>query len=132
MEFSLQRKTELALRALRVLGRSRNLVSGSELAGELGTSVGYLPQVMAPLVARGWVTSERGPNGGYRGRGANPNLLDLIETTEGPVPPGKCVLRGGPCPGELTCALHDGWQRAQARLIEELARVDVLEGALTI
>lgn len=125
----LQRKTELALRALRVLGREEGSLPGAALAAQVETTTTYLPQVMAPLVTAGWVASGRGPNGGYvlSSRAAGVSMLQLIEAIEGPVPSDRCVLRGGPCGAGPLCAMHDAWQLAQSALMRELDTISVLE-----
>lgn len=125
MEFTLQKKTELAMRALRNL-TTDSMTAGSALAETIGTTANFLPQVMAPLIKRGWVTSDRGPNGGYRLEHAAVSLLDLIEAVEGEIPSNRCVLRGSVCPGVEQCALHELWNTAQAKLVEELGRIPVL------
>ncbi len=125
MQFNLQKKTELAMRALRALSNA-STTAGPDLATKIGTTPNFLPQVMAPLIRNGWVTSDRGPNGGYRLNGSDVSLLDLIEAVEGQVPSDRCVLRGSACPGVNECALHQLWSRAQDTLIEELGRIPVL------
>jgi Rrf2 family protein len=123
MNLGLQRKTDLALMAIAVLARSDGLVNGADLAERLETTATFLPQVMSPLVKAGWVTSERGPRGGYRlsPAGAEVSLLDIIEENEGPTRSGRCVLRQGECPGEVLCPIHDVWIEARRVLMEGLA-----------
>lgn len=127
MQIGLNRRTELALRALRVLDGSGR-VSGAHLAERLGTTASYLPQVMGPLVRRGWVQSERGPNGGYllTDEAVSISIRALIESMEGELPTGQCILADRPCPGDDRCALHESWQQAQSTLLEELDRIRVL------
>lgn len=128
MQLSIQRRTELALRALRFLAEDGGTVPGRRLADVLATTTTYLPQIMAPLVSSGWVDSDRGPNGGYRVNPAavNLNMLDLIEAFEGSAREARCVLRGGPCPGDETCGMHDAWQFVQSRLNDALGGIPVL------
>ena len=123
MEITLQRKTDLAMRAIGSLATHGSRVAGATLAAAVGASPQFLLHVMAPLTKAGWVDSARGPNGGYRLQ-VEPDrisVLDVIEAVEGPVANDKCVLRGGPCPGSEKCALHEPWARARTALITELA-----------
>lgn len=127
MRLELTRKTDLALRAVTVLGASREWLKAPRLAQQVGTTSAFIGQVVAPLIGAGWVTSEPGPRGGYRAcAGENVSLLQLIEAVEGPVADGRCVLRDGPCPGAGTCALHDAWLGARQALLDELGRTPVL------
>jgi Rrf2 family protein len=128
MRLELTRKTDLALRALRVLADNGELHKGVDLADALGTSAAFLSQVVAPLARAGWVRSVPGPRGGYEATelAADVSVLELIEVVEGPVETGRCVLRPQPCPADLPCALHDAWLPARDALMDRLAATPVL------
>lgn len=127
MNLGLSRKTDLALEAMETLSDSGQRMSGTALAAEIGTTVQFLPQVLAPLIRAGWIDSERGPGGGYRATVSldSISLLDLIEATEGEVDNGRCVLRDGPCPGTETCPVHMAWMAAREVLVDELQNYSV-------
>lgn len=129
MRFTLQRKTELALRALRLLASRGETMQAPALAGAIGTTPNFLGQVVAPLIDAGWVTSGRGPNGGYSLIQSieQVTMLDLIEAAEGPLPTDKCVLEDGPCTDNAPCALHDSWQEVQQVLLTQLKHMPVLQ-----
>lgn len=108
--FRFQRRTDLALAALRRLGESDGRrLTGTALAREIGTTSSFLPQIMAPLIRAGWVDSERGPGGGYTltDDSDSISLLDVVEATEGPTVDGRCALRDAPCPGDPPCQVHE-------------------------
>jgi len=121
----LSRRTDLALQALRALGEGFS--SADSLAEAIGTTTGYLPHVMAPLIHSGWVKSTRGPNGGYRLDTAIDALTmrDVVVAIEGPIEATGCVLRGGPCPGNEACALHPAWEQVKGAIDKELSRLPV-------
>lgn len=126
MRLEITRKSDLAVRAMCALVDAGR-VKGSALATLTGTTQAFMAQVMAPLVQAGWVRSDPGPTGGYE---LDIDLrvlsmLEVIEAIEGPTVDGKCVLRGGPCPAEETCALHDAWVPARDALLERLASTPV-------
>jgi Rrf2 family protein len=109
-------------------------VKAAELAERLGTTPGFLSQVLSPLVARGWVRSEPGPAGGYRlvVAAEEVSVLDVIEAVEGPTDTGRCVLADRPCGSTGPCALHVPWSEARARLLDQLGRtpLSTLAGAV--
>ena len=125
MNLGFQRRTDLALTALRQLASSDLSVAGTDLADALGTTKTFLPQVMSPLIKAGWVESGRGPGGGYRltGPGRTATILDVIERTEGPPDDGRCVLRDEPCPGAQACQMHAVWAQARDVLVEGLRSI---------
>ena len=122
MRLEITRKADLATRALLELAGLERRAKASELAERLGTTPGFLSQVMAPLVARGWVRSDPGPAGGYRlAVGADEvTVLDVIEAIEGPTDTGRCVLEDRGCSGAGLCALHVPWSHARGQLLAAL------------
>jgi len=127
MRLSLEARTELAMRALWLLDEMESITPAKTLAPDLGTTTHYLPHVMKPMVEAGWVASEPGPRGGYRLSVPLESLtvLALIEACEGPVDDQRCVLKGGPCGGAQTCALHTPWMDARASLKGRLASISI-------
>ena len=114
---------------MQVLGASSGRVKGPALADAVGSTPGFVSQVLHPLVRRGWVRSDPGPTGGYSlvaGLG-DVSVLAVIEAIEGPTASGHCVLADRPCTDTGSCALHVPWMRAQAQLLRELAVTTVAE-----
>lgn len=128
MNIGFQRHTDLALSALSILAGSGAAISGADLADRVGTTITYLPQVMAPLVRARWVTSHRGPGGGYRLASAAAGLTvrDVVDVTEGPLINGRCVLRESPCPGSEQCSIHGAWMEARAVFIRGLDAIPAI------
>lgn len=118
----MMRRTDMALRALRLLERQGTTHRSAELAQHLGTTPTFVPQVLGPLVRAGWLESGTGPKGGYRLASdlEGHSLLELIELIEGPTDTGRCVLRGSGCLEAEVCSLHDAWVLGRAALLERL------------
>lgn len=127
MRLEITRRSDLALRAIRLLEGVEGPVRAVDLADALASTPQYIPQVMTPLVRAGWVASEPGPRGGYRLAGSlgDRSVLELIELVEGETDTGACVLREGPCGGEEYCSLHEAWTVARTALLDRLAEVPV-------
>jgi Rrf2 family iron-sulfur cluster assembly transcriptional regulator len=125
------RKSDLAMRSLQMLGAAPERMKGPELAEAVGSTSGFLSQVLTPLVRSGWVRSDPGPAGGYSliVDLANVSVLAVIEAIEGPTDAGRCVLADGPCNDERRCALHLPWQRARSELLAELANTSVADSS---
>lgn len=123
MHLVLQKRTDLALKALIELRGAGGRVPGPDLAEAVGTSASYLPQVLNPMLKAGWISSDRGPSGGYTLNASleDLSLLDLIETYEGSLIAGAtCVLRGGPCPSDDRCPFHAAWSNVARAMTSEL------------
>lgn len=130
--FRFQRRTDLALAALRRLGETEGRrLSGTALASEIGTTASFLPQIMSPLIGAGWVVSERGPGGGYSltDDSDSISLLDVIEVTEGPTADGRCALRDAPCPGDPPCQVHEVTVAAREMLRDGFRQIPAISQA---
>lgn len=129
MRLELAQRTDLALRAMQLLCSSGERVPGSKLAEKLGTTHQYLPQIMSPLVRHRWVSSSRGPHGGYKLEVGLPTItvLDLIEAMEGPTDTHTCVLSGQTCDASDPCAMHGAWSQARDALLAQLSSISLAD-----
>lgn len=129
MKVRIQRQTDLAGRVVRELQTAPPRETAEDIAEAIDSTPDMVRRVMMPLVAAGWVRSTRGRNGGYRlaAAASEMSLLELIETFEGPIDDGVCVLVGGPCGTEPRCAMHDAWNEARSALVGRLAQIPVTQ-----
>jgi Rrf2 family protein len=122
MRLDISRRADLAVRALLAIDGAGERVKADALAAELDTTAGFVPQVVGPLVKRGWVRSDPGPRGGYAAAVSLDavSVLDVIEAVDGPTDAGRCVVADGPCGRAPHCALHTAWVRARDELVSHL------------
>ena len=132
MRLEVTRKSDLAVRALRALAGDGARLKAPALAAAVGSTPGFVAQVMTPLVRAGWVTSDPGPTGGYLLAVdlTSLSVLAVIEAIEGPTESGRCVLDRGPCGGSRECALHAAWVNARAELLVGLDAMPVADGVV--
>ncbi len=105
-----------------------------ELAEILGTTTGFVAQVVTPLVKAGWVRSVPGPTGGYTLADdvADLSVLEIIEAVDGPTATGDCVVEDRPCHPDHSCPLHEAWSAAREVLLATLGATSAMawrEGA---
>lgn len=118
MRLEITQRADLAIRALVALQHSPDRMKSAELAGALGTTAGFIPQVMRPLVRAEWVRSVPGPRGGYephRDLGSL-TVLQVVEEIDGPTDNGRCVVTERRCDTAQPCALHAAWAGARREL----------------
>jgi DNA-binding IscR family transcriptional regulator len=132
MRLSISVRTDLALRALRLLADEPRVWTATALAQSVGTAPDEIRRAMGAFVRAGWVVSSSGPSGGYlyTRPATQPSLLGVIEAIEGPTVPDACVLhdgkRCGLISGEPLCELHEGWLRARTVLVDVLEATPAL------
>lgn len=129
MRLEITRRADLAVRALRLLEAAGERVKASALARAVGSTPGFVPQVLGPLVKRGWVRSEPGPSGGYSlvVSLGTVSVLDVVEAIDGPTDAGRCVVADRRCASGPLCAMHVAWSRARAELTASLASTTIAE-----
>lgn len=128
MRLELTKRGDYAVRAMIALARDGDgLVSARAIAEAMAIPPRFLPQVMADLVRAGLVEGVTGRSGGYRlsVSAADTSLLRIVEAVEGSSRRETCVLRGGPCGRDGTCAVHAAFCAAEDAMIGALAAVSL-------
>lgn len=122
MRLEVTQRADLAVRAMLLLERAPARLKSADLATALGTTTGFVPQVMGPLVRAGWVRSVPGPTGGYEPVVDLDRLsvLDVVEAVDGPTETGRCVVADRRCEAATPCVLHVAWSRARRELVTSL------------
>ena len=132
MRLEITRRAELAVRAMVTLGDAAGRLKAPALADALGTTSGFVPQVVGPLVKAGWVRSDPGPTGGYASCVdlRQVSVLQVIEAVEGATDGGRCVVADRACDGLAPCSLHVAWTQARHELVEVLGGTSLSEIAM--
>jgi Rrf2 family protein len=114
---------------LHLAGDGAGLMSARTIAADMAIPPRFLPQVMADLVRAELVEGVTGRSGGYRlaVSAAEISLLTIVEAVEGTSRRETCVLRGGPCGRDGTCAVHAAFCAAEEAMIGALDSVTLAE-----
>lgn len=117
------RRTDYGLRAMIHLARRPDdLSKAADVAADMDIPQTFLYHVLRDLQRARLVVSAPSRSGGY-GLARSPeeiNVLEIVEALEGPLQPGECALRGGPCRWDDVCALHSTWSAARTAFVESL------------
>lgn len=90
----------LALHSMALIAKQKNRVLNiKEIAKELNASENHLSKVMQRLAKSGFVTSTRGPKGGFLlyKKSSDITFLDIYEAIEGKFIIQKCMLNKSKC-----------------------------------
>ena len=134
MRLELTKRGDYAVRAMLALagaGAGAGLLSARRIAAEMAIPPRFLPQVMGDLVRAGLVEGVAGRSGGYRlaHPAAEISLLTIVEAVEGDSRRTSCVLRGGPCRGDGSCAVHATFIAAEEGMIAAFEGMTLAEVA---
>src|SRR5215217_1203483 len=114
MDLALTRRGDYAVRAALCLaqrGGDGRYVKIREVAQRMALPASYTPQVLRLLAEAGLAEARAGRVGGYR-LTRPPGEIALLEAAEAAFDLERCILRGGPCHWEQTCAVHGAWSAA--------------------
>ena len=105
---SISEASSIAIHSLAFLADTQGSVNVNLLATETGFSKNHISKVMQTLVRHGYLSSGRGPKGGFvcRKDSDSITLLEIIELIEGRLSEGHCGIGEGKCPFE-TCVFGD-------------------------
>jgi Rrf2 family protein len=123
------RETDYAFRALARLARSEEFLSVSALAEEADVPPVFLRKIMQRLHAAGIVESRQGPFGGYQLAlpAKEVNLLDVLETVQGPIVMNECFGEPEVCRRVASCPVRSRLVELQVELNAQLAEISIAD-----
>ncbi|GAA1822750.1 Rrf2 family transcriptional regulator [Actinomadura chokoriensis] len=119
----LTQSTDLALRALMLLGARDERRSAADLADRLGVAPQHMAKIVQRLRGHGFVKTSRGRGGGVVLASGTPDLPvgEIVRALEGP---GEAVdCDHPPCPLRGGCRLRGALRTAQEAFLASLNRV---------
>ncbi len=126
------KKAEYAVTILLDLADQPNdhFTTARDIAERQGIPTTFVPQIVSILCRAGWVEGMRGPGGGVRPvvNLHELNVLEIIETVEGPITITRCLLDESTlCENRPHCPLHRLWVQAQDAMLEILEKATIGE-----
>lgn len=105
---SLSEAASIALHGMILIAREKKGMNVTKIAEMTSTSKHHVAKVMQRLVKSGYLTSHRGPNGGFELK-VTPeeiNFLDIYENIEGKIEINTCPMDKPVCPFDK-CILNN-------------------------
>lgn len=121
--------TEYALRAFIYIAREApRSVRLKEIAEAVDAPARYLAKILSQLARAGYLTSTRGPAGGFAVKPRpTPVSLAAVAAVFVPATPPRCLLGIGPCGSNPDCPVHQRWAPIAGSMSSFLARTTVEE-----
>jgi Rrf2 family protein len=97
---SISEAASIALHGMILIARNKNLVNVNEISEATNTSRHHVAKVFQRLVKEGYLSSHRGPSGGFslKKKPEEINFLEIYEAIEGKLEVTKCPLDKQICP----------------------------------
>lgn len=105
---SLSEAASIALHGMILIAREKKGMNVSKIAEQTSTSKHHVAKIMQRLVKSGYLTSHRGPNGGFELKipAKKINFLEVYENIEGKIEINTCPMDKPVCPFDK-CILNN-------------------------
>ena len=97
---SLSEAASIALHGMILVGRAQTGINVTKIAEDINSSKHHVAKVMQRLVKSGYLSSQRGPTGGFvlKKDPEDINFLEIYETIEGKIEINTCPMNKPVCP----------------------------------
>ena len=98
--FTLSEAASIALHGVILIAQEKSGLNVLKIAERTDTSKHHVAKIMQRLVKAGYLTSQRGPSGGFvlKRKPEDINFLELYEAIEGPIEISACPMDKQICP----------------------------------
>jgi Rrf2 family protein len=106
--FSLSEAASIALHGIILIAKEKEGLNVIKISERTDTSKHHVAKVMQRLVKAGYLTSQRGPSGGFllKKDPANITFLEIFEIIEGPIEVSDCPMEKQICPFD-SCIMNN-------------------------
>ena len=119
---ALSEAASIAIHSLVLIARSEGMLNVIQISEATGSSKHHIAKVLQRLVKDGFLSSNRGPSGGFvmKKKPEDITLLDIYEAIEGKIEITKCPMDNPVCPFDK-CLMGNILQKLTAELRNYLA-----------
>ena len=117
------RETDYAIRCvLHLAGKKDEVMMVNEISRENNIPKSFLAKILQKLTRAEIVRSFRGVKGGYQiaKEPSEVDLLNIVETIQGPLVLNKCIVDRKACSRRNTCTVHPLWNIMVECMIDRL------------
>ena len=98
--FTFSEAASIAVHSMVLIAKSDGIINVSNIAEQICSSKHHVAKVLQRLVKENFISSQRGPSGGFslKKSAGKISFLDIYEAIEGRIEVGKCPLDKEKCP----------------------------------
>jgi len=119
--FNLSDASSIAIHAMVMVAKSESPLNVIQISDATSTSKHHVAKVMQRLVKDGFISSQRGPTGGFmlKRPAAEVTFLDVYESIEGKIEIHSCMFETPICPMEK-CIMNNITQKMTQEFVQYL------------
>ena len=125
------RSAEYAIRALVHLAAlpAEEYAMVKNIAVEAAIPPHFLAKILQDLARDGFLTSSKGPRGGFRLRqpAEEISMLKIVDAVDGAGRYDRCIGGSPECNDRAPCGMHDSWKTLRSRIIEYLEGTSIAD-----
>lgn len=115
----LTKSVEYAIKSL-ILINYDSKINIEYIASKLDIPRSFTSKILQVLVKKGYISSKRGPGGGFVVNDYSKTLKDLICDIDHKFDYDKCVMGLSGCSDENACPLHENFKEIKNKILNEL------------
>lgn len=123
----LTKSVEYAIKSLVIISRQTNAMGVFDISEKLSIPKSYTSKILQILVKRGYISSYRGPRGGFIMLDYNKSLKDLILDIDGELKYDRCAMGLSKCSDENPCPLHEYYKPIKSSILDSFLNVSIDE-----
>ena len=123
----LTKSVEYAIKSLVIISRQEISIGVFDISDKLSIPKSYTSKILQILVKRGYISSQRGPNGGFLILDYNRSLKDLIIDIDGDLKYDRCAMGLSQCSDENPCPLHEYFKPIKTKILDEFLNIKIDE-----
>lgn len=107
--FALSQAASIALHSMVIIAKTDGMINVTTIAERIGSSKHHVAKVLQRLVKNGFISSLRGPTGGFaiKKNLSKITFLEIFEAIEGQIQITVCPLEKGSCPFDGNCIIDN-------------------------
>jgi len=123
----LSKSVEYALKSLIIINESDSSINIDDICNNLDIPKSFTAKLLMILTKKGYITSKKGPGGGFKRNDYERTIKDVIIDIDGDFKYDRCSLGLSKCSNETPCPMHDYFKPIKDKILTEFMIVTISE-----
>ncbi len=113
----LSKSVEYALKSLILIKYQSSNINVTDISSKLDIPKSYTSKLLQTLVKKDYISSQKGPGGGFRPNNYTFTIKDLIIDIDGEFKYDRCVMGLSNCSNDNPCPLHEHFRDIKSTIL---------------
>ncbi len=123
----LSKSIEYALKSLVLIKCQSSNITISDISDKLDIPRNYTSKILLNLVKKNYITSQKGPGGGFKPFDYTKTLKDIITDIDGEFKYDRCIMGLSDCSDKNPCPLHEHFKDIKKTILCDFMELTIGE-----